>query len=376
MVIRKEEDFHEEGFVACLKSEGTNIFIETWTPTDRDLNEHRHIVLTSSNPWNPQAVNFPSSDYYYTVNELEGVNVAAVHLDAADRRDITSFGDPYCEPLKIFDIRAFNARIVKSLKVPVLVSEGPLAEDELKAPRTFVSSQRHTNTTAEDLSEVWGINLEQTRMTLEATTQHHSRSAVLPLSRRYRMDRMFEPVRLTGDMATDTMDPRCPGMHAGFRYCQVFGNREMLAEAYPIKSKRDCEDALKKFLREYGAPEKMISDGSKEQTGHNTKFQSTLRKNRVVSEISPPHRSNYNPCETVIRELRKRWYRAIFRTNCPRALWSYGLPQHEQVRQKYFPLYKKIRLSLLFMRTRLERYAGLADELNTFLRVASTMETP
>eukprot|EP00980_Cylindrotheca_fusiformis_P022460 scaffold9321_cov69-Cylindrotheca_fusiformis.AAC.1 len=72
----------------------------------------------------------------------------------------------------------------------------------------------------------------------------------------------------------------------------------MFAEAYPIKSKRDCKDALKKFLREYGAPEKMISDGSKEQTGHNTKFQSTLRKNRVVSEISPPHRSNYNPCET------------------------------------------------------------------------------
>eukprot|EP00980_Cylindrotheca_fusiformis_P014813 scaffold4027_cov56-Cylindrotheca_fusiformis.AAC.1 len=132
-------------------------------------------------------------------------------------------------------------------------------------PRTFVSSQRHSNTTPEDLSEVWGINLDQAKMTLEATTQHHTRSALLPLSRRYRMDRMFEPVRLTGDMATDTMDPRCPGMH-GNRYCQVFGNKQMFAEAYPIKSKGECDDALKKFLREYGAPEKMIMDGSKEQT--------------------------------------------------------------------------------------------------------------
>ena len=37
------------------------------------------------------------------------------------------------------------------------------------------------------------------------------------------MDRMFEPKRLRCEMATDTMDPRCPGMH-GTRYCQVFGN--------------------------------------------------------------------------------------------------------------------------------------------------------
>ena len=37
MVIRKDDN--EEGFVACLRSQGTNIFIETWTPTDRDLFE-------------------------------------------------------------------------------------------------------------------------------------------------------------------------------------------------------------------------------------------------------------------------------------------------------------------------------------------------
>eukprot|EP00980_Cylindrotheca_fusiformis_P006944 scaffold1450_cov67-Cylindrotheca_fusiformis.AAC.1 len=135
------------------------------------------------------------------------MNVAAVETSSIYRDDIESYGDPYCEPLRIFDIRAFNARIAKSLKIPVRVSQGPLSEDELMPPRTFVSSQRHSNTTPEDLSEVWGINLDQAKMTLEATTQHHTRSALLPLSRRYRMDRMFELVRLTGDMATDTMDP-------------------------------------------------------------------------------------------------------------------------------------------------------------------------
>ncbi len=35
----------------------------------------------------------------------------------------------------------------------------------------------------------------------------------------------------------------------------------------------------------------------------------------------------------MIRELRKRWYRAIFRTNCPRSLWNYGLPHFAKLMQ-------------------------------------------
>ena len=37
-------------------------------------------------------------------------------------------------------------------------------------------------------------------------------------------------------------------------------------------------------------------------------------------------RSNQNPAEGVIRELRKRWYLELFITYCPRKLWRYGYP--------------------------------------------------
>ena len=77
----------------------------------------------------------------------------------------------------------------------------------------------------------------------------------------------------------------------------------------------------------------MITDGSREQTGKNTQFQAILRKNKVRSTITQPHRPNQNPAETVIRELRKRWYRAIFRTNCPRVLWNFGLPHFAKIMQ-------------------------------------------
>ena len=112
-------------------------------------------------------------------------------------------------------------------------------------------------------------------------------------------------------MASDAMDPRCDGMH-GNRYYQVFGNKNMFCEAYPIARKGDCDCALKQFIKEYGAPDSMITDGSKEQSSKGSKFQATLRKNNIMGVVTQTYRPNQNPCETVIRELRKRWYRGIF----------------------------------------------------------------
>ena len=356
MVIRKEGD--DEGFVACLKSEGTNIFIDTWTPTQQDLMELRHVEMTSDSVWDPELVRFPGTSST-DVGMIEGYNVSAARTGSAVPE--LGFGDGYCRPMRVFDIQAFNARIMKSSVVPTKVSFGPLSEDKLVAPPSFLSSARHSNTTAEDLSEVWNISLEQAKMTLEATTQHHSRSAIMPLLRRYRMDRMFAPKRLRCDMATDTMDPRSNGMH-GMNYCQVFGNRSMFAEAYPIEKKSNCVDALKKFIRDYGAPDLMISDGAPEQVGPGTPFQAVLRKNQIVSEITPPHRPNLNPAETVIRELRKRWYRAIFRTNCPRALWNYGLPHFAKLMQL-----TATNAADLNGRTPLERVTGETPDISQYL---------
>ena len=28
----------------------------------------------------------------------------------------------------------------------------------------------------------------------------------------------------------------------------------------------------------------------------------------------------------MIREVRKKWYRTMFKTNCPKRLWTYGVP--------------------------------------------------
>ena len=96
---------------------------------------------------------------------------------------------------------------------------------EFKQPRKFISSERHSNTTPEDLSERWSTIVAQAKLTLKATTQRLKRLAVMPLSRRYTVDRIFGVKRLDCIMATYMMHTKNKSIH-GELYCKVFGTKE------------------------------------------------------------------------------------------------------------------------------------------------------
>ena len=68
----------------------------------------------------------------------------------------------------------------------------------------------------------------------------------------------------------------------------------------------------------------MTMDGSKEKTGRNSKFQKLLNNCDIPYRVCEPESPNNSPAEICIREFRKRWYRWLFRTNCPEQLWEYG----------------------------------------------------
>ena len=50
--------------VLPLHIEGTIIYLDTWTPTDKDLSKFPHITMTSSHPWNPSKVQFPNTSQH------------------------------------------------------------------------------------------------------------------------------------------------------------------------------------------------------------------------------------------------------------------------------------------------------------------------
>jgi hypothetical protein len=76
----------------------------------------------------------------------------------------------------------------------------PGISDVVPVVNTFQSSDRHSDVTPNDLSERWGISIATATKTLKKTTQKFLRSAVLPLARRYRADRVFVRKTLAGEL--------------------------------------------------------------------------------------------------------------------------------------------------------------------------------
>ena len=104
-------------------------------------------------------------------------------------------------------------------------------------------------------------------------------------------------------------------------------------EAHLIKRKADCCDLLVRFVRTYGAMDKLVYYGVKEQVGRKTEFQRFVKKYEIRGHSSKNQQSNQNPVDGFIRELRRRWYRTMFRTYFPRSLWCYGIPYVAKIMQ-------------------------------------------
>ena len=93
--------------------------------------------------------------------------------------------------------------------------------------------------------------------------QRFSRSAVLPLGRRYQTDRMFTRKTLLEDWSTDTIDSYCKTLD-GNKYAQVFANKSYFSHIYPMDSKMKAGNTLRLFYQEFIVPERLTFDSSKE----------------------------------------------------------------------------------------------------------------
>jgi hypothetical protein len=302
-IITEDHEFCME-----LMMRGTIIYANTHTPSDKELNECPHIILSSQHPWDPYNVTFPRSNM-----SLEDVMIDARQVSAISSHH--SVDEAHGGNAVIYDLNSTGRRIT-GMK---LVRDDTTDTGTTDVPDTnaFHSSGRHSDVSPDSLSEKWCISLKAATKTLKKTTQRFLRSAVLPLSRRYRTDMMFERKTLRGQWSTDTMDGRCKSLE-GNRYAQVFANNAYFSRIYPIDSKRKAGDALRLFCQEFGVPERLIFDGSKEQTGKGTQFMKQIRQHDIDYHICEPNMHNQNPVEGVIRELRRKWYRIMIRKRVPK----------------------------------------------------------
>jgi hypothetical protein len=273
----------DEDVVIPLMSDGTVIHFSSRTPTEKELHECRHVELSSKAEWNPRDVSFPEAPDRVEEGKLMS-RVSAIQVQQQQHHRSDCNCDCNCDGSIHLELPSIVERLISEVHVTDVLEDVPQW-------RTFVSNERHCSVSAAELSERWGIGLTQASNTIGITTQTGVRSAIMPLSRRYKADRVFERPLLRGQFFTDTMDGRLKSLD-GNKYAQIFATKELFVVAYPMQSKISAGEGLRQFVHEYGRPEHLTFDGSREQCGKKTEFMKNVRKYSINYKVTEPDRPN------------------------------------------------------------------------------------
>jgi hypothetical protein len=256
------------GRVSQLLTQGTNIYFTTTAPSQQELDKNPHAHLTLDTEWDPHSI-----------------RLSATRSEEAD----IHIGDDHLEPGLLLISSVFSDYRMAEL----LPREINVKAVDIEPGKTFRSSKRHPSISSEQLSERWAIGLNQAKQTIQVTTQRGARSAILPLSRSYR---------------TDRIQHMCPNIRERASICQ----------SVPMESKAMTGKALRQFIRDFGVPERLTSDGASEQVGPNTDFMKNIRKYEIEHHVSEPGRPLQNRAESVIREVKRRWFRLMVKQKVPK----------------------------------------------------------
>lgn len=296
-----------------LCTNGTKIYFKSRVPTSRELEECPKIHVTSEHPWNPNEVELKQ-----VISENKYPNVKKIEFNMNDRY-------AYRDDISTNDI--ILNEISSSLTTLNTPNNGyDLHTLDVPRTRTYVSHERHNTITADKLSDMLCIGPDRAKQMLRVTRQQGTRSAILPIGRRYRADRMYDVKRLSGKFATDTLYGKVQSLR-GYKATQIYSHKCGFKAAYHVTKVNNDQvgQSLNDFIFEYGAPSHLTYDGAAVQVGARTVFQDTIRRANIDYHVSGPRRPNENPAEGAIRDIKMRWYRLQTKMNVPDRLWDFGI---------------------------------------------------
>ena len=266
---------HNNNIVIPLATKGTKVYFTTRSPTNEELGQCHHVELTYRIEWNPDQIQLsirsvatPSNITWSNRCQISTMNVAHGN------------GGPFqYEYNNIHDDNSMLHQIepslvcLKELMTQRQKEEQSYSMIDTPARKSYVSDARHKKVTALELAESWGIGPKQAKATLLATTQRGTQSALLPLSRRYRADRMYRMKRLNTKFATDTFFSDIKSLNQNT--CrQVFSTKFGFSAVYtmPRATGDTIGQSLIDFSHDFGVPEHLTFDGAMAQVGKGTLF--------------------------------------------------------------------------------------------------------
>ena len=316
-----------------LNYRGTKCSFESRAPTRDELNNCTHLHLTSNREWNPDEVDLRALYRVSQVAKRECRQVYQVRTDTVyespspydySTRDTFKYLDPASDEAILSEI---SSSLVQMKEMSISSVQLKTHDNEvLHANRTFINKERHVKLSPESLAENWFIGTKRAEATIKVTTQRGIRSALMPISRRYRADRFYDVKRLRCKIATDTMFSPTKSIHQN-TCAQIYSHKAGFSACYPQSNTKGetLGDSLNNFVHDFGAPDHLTFDGYSSQVGRETKFYKRLKHYGIDHHVSAPRRPNENPAEGCIRELKRRFYRVRYAKRVPKRLWDYLL---------------------------------------------------
>ena len=314
---------------------------ESRRPTPEELENSPRVTLSDTHQWNPETVSFQISslkeerrmrndwDWHHSKLDLPLARLVSL-VERPNGVQVPTFRDDTF--ISDFDRGLCHASsgLAQDLAVDSLVSSVKVQLSDSARIAQASTEKRHHEVSKELLAKKWGISISRAEATLKASTQLSLRSAIMPLSRRYRTDLLSQRLRrLSTCIFTDTLLMKTKSSR-GNNCAQVFTDGAF-AYVHPMESKAQAHEGLAAFGQDVGIPMEMISDNSKEQTSPGTQFMKLLRKWRTIPRSIEPYSPWQNLSENVIGILKSKWKKRMVRRNVPAKVWDFGLVWESEI---------------------------------------------
>ena len=314
-----------------LVMHGSTCLLTTRVPTEDELQQCPHVVLTSELPWDPSELQSP---YLPTEEEhrIFGVSASSV-AQWRPNRVLRRHSNEGLLPESDCMLAQISVALTQQSLLPAIVACLRCTGNENEAAVSAVNTKsRHSSVTPEELARKWRIGLQTAKDTLKVTTQNGIRHALHPLKRRYRTDNMSLSLRrLNTRFYTDTLFAKVKSLK-GNTCAQVFATDDIgFVRVHPMSSKSQAGEALRGLAEDIGVPNEIVCDGASEQVGPKSDFYKTVNYLRSRIKQTEPYSPWQNNAETAIRELKKRWKHRMATKRIPRRLWDFGLIYESEI---------------------------------------------
>ena len=322
---------HGNTFIDMDMAGSTCGFITRY-PSDHEMETCQHLELSSTEYWDPSKDVFNISSMEAEKSNNIGLTtriICQMHGHSPSAPPVTHIQDDLA--IHEFDraLADVSLGLAQDLMVDRLISNVRVSSTT-QGYATF-TNDRHHGTKPELLAQKWGIGLERAKSTLKCTTQHSIRSAILPLTRRYRTDLMSQRLRrLTTKWYTDTLFAKEKSL-LGNTCAQIYTDGKGFTHVYPMERKSEAGDTLQAVSRDIGIPNTIISDNAPEQIGKHSKFQQLCKRYNIESRSTEPYSPWQNQAEGNIKIVKGKAKRRRIRRRVPKRVWDFGLVWESEI---------------------------------------------